>query len=332
MGSSGPAAVITEQVRAGRSADAAWPRWPRRLRLVAPPLAMVVIGLWQISGASYWRDEAATLSATGRPAGALLHMLARTDVVHGVYYLLLLPWARIAGTSALAMRLPSVLGMAAAAAGVAAIGTRLRSERTGLAAGLIFALLPVASRYGQEARSYALVVALAAAASYLLLRGVGEPELARWWVLYAAVLAVMGWMNLMSLLIVPAHAVTIAASPSPAGLATGARRLAVGWAVAVVAAGVAVCPLVVLAWPQRGGTQRFLATVSAATVADLPGRLTGSWPVLAVALPLVVLVLRWSRTAAGTSVAGRRWLARPGWACPGCACPGCACPGCACRH
>jgi hypothetical protein len=53
LGSSGPVAVITEQVGAGRSADAAPPRWPRRLRLVAPPLAMVLIGLWQISGASY---------------------------------------------------------------------------------------------------------------------------------------------------------------------------------------------------------------------------------------------------------------------------------------
>jgi hypothetical protein len=55
------------------------------LRLAGPPVLMFLIGMWGISGASFWRDEAATLSATRRPLGSLWHMLSRTDVVHGIY-------------------------------------------------------------------------------------------------------------------------------------------------------------------------------------------------------------------------------------------------------
>lgn len=112
------------------SADTALTRrYLHYLRLAGPPVLMFLIGMWGISGASFWRDEAATLSATRRPLGALWRMLSGTDVVHGIYYVLILPWTRIAGTSELALRLPSLLGMSVAAAGVAAIGARLLSER-----------------------------------------------------------------------------------------------------------------------------------------------------------------------------------------------------------
>lgn len=72
--------------------------------------------------------------------------------------------------------IPSAIAMAVAALGVAAIGCRAMSWQAGLLSGLVFAVLPLTSRFGQEARSYALVTAFAVLASYLLLRAIEEPR------------------------------------------------------------------------------------------------------------------------------------------------------------
>jgi hypothetical protein len=143
--------------------------------LLVPALATLVIGGWDLTTPSYWRDEAATLDAESRSVPALLHMLSNVDAVHGAYYLLMWPVVHVFGTSELALRLPSLLAMTAAATGVAALGRRLHSARAGLLAGLVFAVLPQVSRYGQEARSYAFVLACAVLASYLLIRAADEP-------------------------------------------------------------------------------------------------------------------------------------------------------------
>jgi mannosyltransferase len=113
-------------------------------------------------------------------------MLGHTDVVNGAYYVLMWFVTRAAGTSALALRFPSAVGMAVAAGVTAALGRRLVSARAGLAAGLVFAALPSVTWYAQNARSYALVTALATIASYLLVRsmaaapagGLGWPDMA----------------------------------------------------------------------------------------------------------------------------------------------------------
>jgi mannosyltransferase len=312
----------------------------RLTRLALPSLVMFIAGLWQISGPSFWRDEAATMSAIRRPLPVLWQMLGKTDVVHSTYYLLMWPLVRVLGTSELGARLPSVVAVAAAAGGVAAIGRRLASERAGLAAGLTFALLPVASRYGQEARSYALVMALAVLASYLLVRATDMDTSSRfWWLAYSATLAAMGWMNLMSLLIVPAHAITLAcrprmsASSAPAsdrhvsspesasgrsqrvkGRLTieGSRRsLGMAWLAAIAATAIVVSPLIVLAWSQRHGTARFLAFTSLPAVANAPGRLTGSWPVLIAILPIAVAGLMVTRMRSGIAWLCLPWLLVP---------------------
>src|SRR5260370_10662770 len=183
---------------------------------------------------------------------AFWRMLDHADVVHGLYYLILWPLVRVLGFGELGARLPSAVAMAGAAAGVTAIGRRLLSPRIGLAAGLTFAALPLTSRYGQEARSYAMVMALAVLASYLLVRIIEADEQGaaqrRWLAAYAVVLTLMGWANLISLLIVPAHAVTLLWSaqsacaqlagrrPRAGGIAPW-RRGSAGWLIAVSVAG-----------------------------------------------------------------------------------------------
>src|SRR5215472_8241944 len=193
---------------------------PRRARLAGgaawvpliPALVALADGLYQIQRPSLWRDEGATLAAIHRSLPQLVSMLGHQDVVHGAYYVFMWLETRVAGTSALALRFPSAVGMAVAAALTATLGRRLVSSWAGLAAGLVFAVLPSVTWYAQNARSYALVTALATIASYLLVRAMaaGPGRRWRWLTGYGAALAAMGLGNIFALLLIPAHGLTLA--------------------------------------------------------------------------------------------------------------------------
>ena len=248
--------------------------------MALPPMVTFVIMLWGITGASYWRDEAATMSAAQRPLGNLLRTLGNIDAVHGAYYLIIWVMVRLGGTGELVTRLPSAVAMACAAAAVAALGRRLISPRAGLASGLVFAVLPEVSLYGQDARPYAMVAALATLASYLLVRAMDPAgNRPRWLTGYALCLAALGIMDIFGLLLITAHAVTVGlrclrqagsgatgGSRQPAGGAgmrggagvpggadwRAARPLAIGWLAAAVAGVALASPVLVLGYAQRG--------------------------------------------------------------------------------
>jgi mannosyltransferase len=238
---------------AGRpAAFDAGPPWMR----VLPPVAMLAMGLWRITGASYWRDEAATLTATARPFPELLRMMGHVDAVHGVYYMLIWVMVGLGGTGELVTRLPSVVAMACAAAAVAALGRRLVSPAAGLAAGLLFAVIPQISLYAQDAREYAIVTALATTGSYLLVRALRAPgRRAGWLAGYAVCLGVMGSLNVFSLLLVGAHAITVAVAAAVAWRQAGRRAglsLAAGWLAAAAGTFVLASPILALGIAQRG--------------------------------------------------------------------------------
>ena len=218
-----------------------WPDWA----LVAPPAATLVMMLWGIDGPSYWRDEADTVSAVSRSLPQLIRLLGHVDAVHGLYYLLLWPVARVAGTGEVATRLPSALAMTAAALGIAAIARRLASRRAALCAGLVFAALPEVSVQGHDARPYAMVTAAASLASYLLVRAAADPRPGRL-AGYGASLALLGYLHLFALLLMPAHALALAALGGPRG------RLGRRWPAAAAAACAAVLPLAVISGGQSG--------------------------------------------------------------------------------
>jgi mannosyltransferase len=263
----------------------AGPVW---LRLV-PSLVMVALGLWRITGPSYWRDEAATLTAVDRSFGQLLAMLGQVDAVHGVYYLVMWPVVAVAGSGEVVTRLPSVLGMAIAAGMVAALGRRLASVPAGLAAGLVFALLPQISRYAQDARSYGMVAALATAASYLLIRAIGTAGPRRWWLAgYAACLGLMGALDVFTLLLIVAHAVTVALAWRRSGPGRERWALAWGWLTAITAAVVLASPILVLGYEQRSTLKWLQKDRGLHALAKL-GRITGPLPLL-VALGAVLAV------------------------------------------
>ena len=133
------------------------------------------------------------------------------------------PWAALAGTSELALRLPSVLAAAAACALLVPLGNRVLGRPVGSVAGLVLALNAYVVQWSQQARSYTFVmlVALVATAALVQLRASGTR---RSWLGYTAVLGVL-----------------LLLQPLSAGLLAAAHVLAArGFRLKVIASGAAV--------------------------------------------------------------------------------------------
>ncbi|MER8094779.1 hypothetical protein [Streptomyces goshikiensis] len=244
-----------------------------------PPLLALLLGLWGLErggpGGSMWRDESVTWQVAHRPLGGLWRLLGEVDAVHGLYYLLMHGVFGLWDGGLWALRLPSVAATALAAAGVAAVGHRLAGERAALCAGAVYAVLPPVQMYAQEGRSYALVAAAVAWATYLMLR--------ERWAAYTVVLLLGCWLHEFAVLALLAHAFT-------AGRSRGWR-----WSAGVVLA--LLLPLAVvsvrqaerqLGWLGRPSWQDWAAYGVVAAAALLLARGAGR-ELVRVALPLVLL-------------------------------------------
>lgn len=277
-----------------------------------PALVTLAVVLWGIGEPSYTRDEAATLSAVQRPFAEMLRMLGNVDVGHAGYYVVMWPIVRLVGSGELATRLPSALAMAVAAAAVTGLGRRLVSPRAGLAAGLVFAIMPAVSLYGHTMRPYAMATALAAAASYLLVRAIQAAAAGAgvrgWLTGYAALLVVLGYIHPLALLLVAAHAVPVAQAwlrsggaaagrgAAPGRGAAAGRSLALGWLAAAVAAVVLTSPLIVLTRKQTAPINWAKAPVASSIIGLT--KLVGP-PLMVAAAALAVLCAIVVTAAAG---------------------------------
>jgi mannosyltransferase len=307
QGGTGIAAAVCQHER-----PAPGPAW---LPLI-PAVVTLLAGLYEIQRPSFSRDETATLAAVHRSFPGLVRMLGTVDVVHGAYYALIWVVVRAGGSGEFAVRLPSAVALAAAAALVTALGGRLVSSWAGLAAGLAFALLPSVSWFAETAREGAFVATLATLASYCLVRLLqAEATRRRWLIGYGVTLSALGLANLFGLLLVAAHAVTLACLP---GRYRAGRRLVAGWLAAVAGALIVVSPVAVAGYGQLHqihwlkspglgnllGVQRiigppllFALTVViclagvAASTATGRSRLPRNWPAGLVALGLPWLIL-----------------------------------------
>jgi mannosyltransferase len=231
---------------AAQPPDRPGPR-PAWLPLI-PALVTLLAGLYKITGPSFTRDESATLAAVHRSFPQLVAMLGHVDVVHGAYYALIWVVVRAGGSGEFALRLPSVIAMAIAAAMVTVLGRRLVSPWAGLAAGLAFAFLPQVSWFAENAREGAMLTALACVASYCLLRALQQDAAReRWLVAYGVTLVALGLGNLFALLLVAAHAVTLAWSRRQYRVDRG---FVLRWAVAVAVTLILVSPVAVVGYTE----------------------------------------------------------------------------------
>ncbi|WP_326698140.1 glycosyltransferase family 39 protein [Streptomyces sp. NBC_01754] len=268
----------------------------RRVLVWLIPMAWTVsLGLWGLSRQdSVWRDEAATWMVARRSTAEIWHMLGNIDVVHGCYYLLMHALFECFGAGTTTLRLPSVLAVAVAAACVGLIGHRLSGAWVGPAGGMAFGLLPAVQFHLQEGRPYAMVAACAGIATWLLvvlLQGRGRTV---HWIAYGATVLTSGFLNWLSLLVLPAHLATLV-------WARAGRSVWKRWAAASAAATACVLPLVLfsrgqsaqvlwippLTWHMLIGPAVLLAIGGAGALLDRPR--TGRLSVATVGLPLLVV-------------------------------------------
>jgi len=281
---------------AGRRRE--WLAW------LPPTLLTLAVTLAGIGHAQPWRDELATWSAATRPVRDLVRLAGTIDAATGPYYLFMHGWTALAGTSPAALRLPSALAMAAAAGLTARLAQRLAGDRAGLLAGLLLAILPSTSRYGQEARPYALATLLAVLATLLLVDALRRPTWRRW-TGYAVVAALLGLTHLIALTLLATHGLLVllvagrglaaaglatggptrdrtaadgavgehAADEPPADRTTGSARFGLlwRWVVALLPAAVLVAPLVLIARRQRSRQLDWVDLARLPDLAALPG-------------------------------------------------------------
>ncbi|WP_433533632.1 glycosyltransferase family 39 protein [Micromonospora sp. CA-263727] len=267
---------------------------------LVPTGVTLAVTLTGLDAAQPWRDELATWSAATRGVPALLRLAGTIDAATGPYYLFMHAWVTVVGDSVAALRLPSALAMAAAAGLTAVLGQRLSHTRLGALAGLLFAVLPGTSRYGQEARPYALATALAVLSTLLLVDALRRPGWRRW-TGYSVTIAALGLTHLIALTLLAAHAVAVLARvvanpppptadtatagppgpgaagtasevgttrPDPSHLRTGRLGPFRCWLLALVPVALLLAPLSLLA---RGQRSRQLAWVDSARLGDLAG-------------------------------------------------------------
>ncbi|MET8043556.1 glycosyltransferase family 39 protein [Micromonospora sp. NPDC005215] len=266
--------------RLSESTGAAWEHLRRVPVWLTPALLTLAVTLTGLGSAQLWRDELATWSAASRSPEDLARLAGTIDAATGPYYLLMHSWTAIVGNSTVALRAPAVLAMTVAAGLLAVLGARLVDRRTGLFAGLLFAVLPGTSRYGQEARPYALATMLAVLATLLLVAALRRPSWARW-AGYAAAVAALGLIHLIALTLLAAHGLVVLLAwwrgPTVAGVAnrdrlTGERdRRVWRWVVAVVPVALLVAPLLLKARAQRSRQLNWVSLVRLDDLSALPG-------------------------------------------------------------
>ncbi|MGW2650412.1 glycosyltransferase family 39 protein [Streptomyces sp. NPDC001393] len=264
---------------------------------------MLAVGLWGLDRGGMWRDEAVSFQVGRRTVPQIWLLLHDVDAVHGLYYFLVHAVLAV-HPGEVVLRLPSVCAAAVTAALVASLGARLVRPRVGLWAGLLYAVAPMAGHYAQEGRSYALVAAGATGATLLFVRAVQGASTS--WVAYGAVLGLTCWLHEFAVLLLCAHAGSLA-------LARAGGRVWRGWGCAAGGVVVSLVPMVLVsrgqaaqvAWLRRptadtaeellqgflgpsGGVYAVCLGLASVALAGLFGR-RGEITLAGVALPLTVV-------------------------------------------
>lgn len=166
--------------RGRRRREEARPGMGRAVVMLPPMLVTLAAGAYRLGEPQVREDESATWWAAHLSWTDLGRLLDHTDVVLAPYYVLMHLWVSAVGSSAMMLRVPSVLAMALTAGLLALLGRRMFDAPTGLVAGLVFAVLPVTTRYAQEARPFALAALSVVAGALLLYRALDHEGADRW--------------------------------------------------------------------------------------------------------------------------------------------------------
>jgi len=226
--------------------------WMRRV----PAWAWAVIAVTLLGGVlrfatlghqSLWLDEAWTAYLVRLHPGEMVAAIPQTESTPPLYYLLVWALTQVLGHGDVSVRLLSAIAGTVTIPIAYATGAAFATRRVGLVAAALAATSPILVWYSQEARSYALVVALSALSLLCFARASERPSgwrLAAW---AAASMAALGTHYFAGFVVVPEAALLLAAALR--GRADGglvARTLA-----ALVAVGALGCALLAMAIGQE---------------------------------------------------------------------------------
>ncbi len=173
------------------------------LFLVAGLTLFAFLTLWTITRFSIWFDEAFS--------AYLIHFsfldIARftaTDVHPPLFYWLLKIWSMLFGTSEIALRSMSTLFGGIAILFGYLLAKKLFSSKVARISLIFMALSPMLIRYSQEVRMYALVPAIALAATYVLTFAITSKKRLPW-VIYGLLICLGMWAHYFSAIIWISH-------------------------------------------------------------------------------------------------------------------------------
>jgi 4-amino-4-deoxy-L-arabinose transferase-like glycosyltransferase len=166
--------------------------------LLGALLAAFLLGTLRLATQSLWYDEGVT-AMVAQMAPATLVRWTAADIQPPLYYLIVGGWGRAAGWNEWALRFPSVLAGVLAVALMARLAAELRrvsrpaassdseprADSSPLWAAWLLALHPLAVYYTQEARMYALLLALCLGAAVALAPALTARMGLRRWLAYA---------------------------------------------------------------------------------------------------------------------------------------------------
>lgn len=162
-----------------------------RVPAIAWLIAALALLPVMVSSQSLWIDEAQTVNYARLPAlSDVVQALAsdqKSEAMMPLPMVLSWVWARLLGTSELALRLPNLVYLALGISALWHLGVRLKMP----ALPLLFAVHPFLWQYADEARPYALQIGLGAAfaaTSCALIQTRGTSANARWGLL------IWGWL------------------------------------------------------------------------------------------------------------------------------------------
>jgi uncharacterized membrane protein len=128
---------------------------------------------------SFWPDEAFSVRVARLDWTHFWTILTNEQANMALYYTLLRFWLRF-GDSEPVIRSLSVIWAVATVPALYVLGSRLFGTRVGLISASLLAMNGYHIRYGQEARSYSLVVFLVTLSSWFFLTSIEQPSQKRW--------------------------------------------------------------------------------------------------------------------------------------------------------
>jgi 4-amino-4-deoxy-L-arabinose transferase-like glycosyltransferase len=245
------------------AAGSAPPR-PELVWLAALVAAAAALRFVAIGHQSFWLDESFTVDLVKRPFGDLVSGIASTESTPPLYYVLAWLWAKLFGTHEAGLRsLSALFGTIAVPVVWRTAREWFGSARAGLIAAALVAFNPFFVWYSQEARSYSLLV-LMAALSLLWFGRVLRDRTGR---------AFAGWAVVAALALLTHYFAAFLLVPEAIWMLWVTRERAAWMAAGVLAAvGAALAPLAI---HQRDlGHTAFIADLGLGRrLADLPKKL-----------------------------------------------------------